>query len=127
MILARIICLLPGLILLPSGIGWMTNPAETSISFGFIFEDLSLAAQNALIRDLTAFFLVVPILCLMSAITINYRWIFAVAILFALVVLAHIIAATIHGTGFIMEMFLPEIVILILSIAGTYLIAKQQN
>ena len=127
MILARIMCLLPGLMLLPSGIGWMINPAETSVSFGFIFDDLSLAAQNALIRDLTAFFLVVPILCLMSAITVNYRWIFAVAILFALVVLAHIIAATIHGTGFIMEMFLPEIVILILSIAGTYLIAKQQN
>ena len=127
MILARIICLLPGLMLLPSGIGWMINPAETSISFGFVFDDLSLAAQNALIRDLTAFFLVVPILCLMSAITVNYLWIFAVAILFALVVLAHIIAATIHGTGFIMEMFLPEIVILILSIAGTYLIAKQQN
>ena len=127
MILARIICLLPGLMLLPSGIGWMINPAETSISFGFIFNDLSLAAQNALIRDLTAFFLVVPILCLMSAITVNYRWIFAVTILFALVVLAHITAATIHGTGFIMEMFLPEIVILILSIAGTYLIAKQQN
>ena len=127
MILARIICLLPGLMLLPSGIGWMINPAETSTSFGFIFEDLSPAAQNALIRDLTAFFLVVPILCLLSAITVNYRWIFAVAILFALVVLAHIIAATIHGTGFIMEMFLPEIVILILSIAGTYLIAKQQN
>ena len=56
MILARIICLLPGLMLLPSGIGWMINPAETSISFGFIFEDLSSAAQNALIRDLTAFF-----------------------------------------------------------------------
>ena len=127
MILARIICLLPGLMLLPSGIGWMINPAETSISFGFVFDDLSLAAQNALIRDLTAFFLVVPILCLMSAITVNYLWIFAVAILFALVVLAHIIAAIIHGTGFIMEMFLPEIVILILSIAGTYLIAKQQN
>ena len=127
MILARIICLLPGLMLLPSGIGWMINPAETSVSFGFIFDDLSLAAQNALIRDLTAFFLVVPILCLMSAITVNYLWIFAVAILFALVVLAHIIAAIIHGTGFIMEMFLPEIVILILSIAGTYLIAKQQN
>ena len=127
MILARIICLLPGLMLLPSGIGWMINPAETSTSFGFIFEELSPAAQNALIRDLTAFFLVVPILCLMSAITVNYRWIFAVAILFALVVLAHIIAATIHGTGFIMEMFLPEIVILILSISGTYLIAKQQN
>ena len=127
MILARIICLLPGLMLLPSGIGWMINPAETSTSFGFIFEDLGSAAQNALIRDLTAFFLVVPILCLLSAITVNYSWIFAVAILFALVVLAHIIAATIHGTGFIMEMFLPEIVILILSISGTYLIAKQHN
>ena len=127
MILARIICLLPGLMLLPSGIGWMINPTETSTGFGFVFEDLSMAAQNALIRDLTAFFLVVPILCLISAITVNYRWILAVAILFALVVLAHIIAATIHGTGFIMEMFLPEIVILILSIAGTYLIAKQQN
>ena len=127
MILARIICLLPGLMLLPSGIGWLTNPAETSASFGFIFNDLNLAAQNALIRDLTAFFLLVPILCLISAITVNYRWIFAVAILFSLVVLAHIIAATVHGTGFIMEMFLPEVVILILSYAGTYLIAKQEN
>ena len=86
-----------------------------------------MAAQNALIRDLTAFFLIVPILCLLSAITANHRWIFAVAILFGLVVLAHIVAATIHKTGFIMEMFLPEIVILILSIAGTYLMAKQQN
>ena len=127
MILARIICLLPGLMLLPSGIGWLSNPAETSASFGFLFNDLSLAAQNALIRDLTAFFLFVPILWLISAITVNYRWIFAVAILFSLVVSAHIIAATVHGTGFIMEMFLPEVVILILSWAGTYLIAKQEN
>ena len=127
MILARIICLLPGLMLLPSGIGWLSNPAETSAGFGFIFSDLNLAAQNALIRDLTAFFLFVPILCLISAITVNYRWIFAVAILFSLVVLAHIIAATVHGTGFIMEMFLPEVVILILSFSGTYLIAKQEN
>tara|TARA_B100001063_G_scaffold213745_1_gene213533 strand:+ start:28 stop:411 length:384 start_codon:yes stop_codon:yes gene_type:complete len=127
MILARIVCLLPGLMLLPSGIGWLLNPAETSIGFGFIFNDLTLPAQNALIRDLTAFFLLVPILCLMSAITLNYVWVFAVSILFLIVVIAHIVAATIHGTGFIMQMFLPEVVILILSLAGAYLLAKQKN
>ena len=127
MILARIVCLLPGLMLLPSGIGWLLNPAETSIGFGFIFNDLSLAAQNALIRDLTAFFLLVPILCLMSAITLNYVWVFAVSILFFIVVIAHIVAATIHGTGFIMQMFLPEVAILILSLVGGYLIAKQKS
>mgnify|MGYP001221033273 FL=1 len=127
MILARIVCLLPGLMLLPSGIGWLLNPAETSIGFGFIFNDLSLAAQNALIRDLTAFFLLVPILCLMSAITLNYVWVFAVSILFFIVVIAHIVAATIHGTGFIMQMFLPEVAILILSLVGAYLIAKQKS
>jgi hypothetical protein len=127
MILARIVCLLPGLMLLPSGIGWLLNPAETSIGFGFIFNDLSLAAQNALIRDLTAFFLLVPILCLISAITLNYVWVFAVSILFFIVVLAHIVAATIHGTGFIMQMFLPEVAILILSLVGAYLIAKQKS
>ena len=127
MILARIVCLLPGLMLLPSGIGWLLNPAETSIGFGFIFNDLSLAAQNALIRDLTAFFLLVPILCLISAITLNYVWVFCVSILFFIVVLAHIVAATIHGTGFIMQMFLPEVAILILSLVGAYLIAKQKN
>jgi hypothetical protein len=127
MILARIVCLLPGLMLLPSGIGWLLNPAETSIGFGFIFNDLSLAAQNALIRDLTAFFLLVPILCLISAITLNYVWVFCVSILFFIVVLAHIVAATIHGTGFIMQMFLPEVAILILSLVGAYLIAKQKS
>ena len=127
MILARIVCLLPGLMLLPSGIGWLLNPAETSVGFGFIFNDLSLAAQNALIRDLTAFFLLVPILCLISAITLNYVWVFAVSILFLIVVIAHIVAATIHGTGFIMQMFLPEVAILILSLVGAYLIAKQKS
>lgn len=127
MILARIVCLLPGLMLLPSGIGWLLNPAETSIGFGFIFNDLSLAAQNALIRDLTAFFLLVPILCLISAITLNYIWVFSVSILFFIVVIAHIVAATIHGTGFIMQMFLPEVAILILSLVGAYLIAKQKS
>ena len=127
MILARIVCLLPGLMLLPSGIGWLLNPAETSIGFGFIFNDLSLAAQNALIRDLTAFFLLVPILCLISAITLNYVWVFAVSILFFIVVIAHIVAATIHGTGFIMQMFLPEVAILILSLVGAYLLAKQKG
>ena len=127
MILARIVCLLPGLMLLPSGIGWLLNPAETSIGFGFIFNDLSLAAQNALIRDLTAFFLLVPILCLISAITLNYVWVFSVSILFFIVVIAHIVAATIHGTGFIMQMFLPEVAILILSLVGAYLIAKQKS
>ena len=127
MILARIVCLLPGLMLLPSGIGWLLNPAETSIGFGFIFNDLSLEAQNALIRDLTAFFLLVPILCLISAITLNYIWVFSVSILFFIVVIAHIVAATIHGTGFIMQMFLPEVAILILSLVGAYLIAKQKS
>ena len=127
MILARIVCLLPGLMLLPSGIGWLLNPAETSIGFGFIFNDLSLAAQNALIRDLTAFFLLVPILCLISAITLNYIWVFSVSILFFIVVIAHIVAATIHGTGFIMQMFLPEVAILTLSLVGAYLIAKQKS
>ena len=127
MILARIVCLLPGLMLLPSGIGWLLNPAETSIGFGFIFNDLSLAAQNALIRDLTAFFLLVPILCLISAITLNYIWVFSVSILFFIVVIAHIVAATIHGTGFIMQMFLPEVAILILSLVGAYLIGKQKS
>ena len=33
MILARIVCLLPGLMLLPSGIGWLLNPAETKDGF----------------------------------------------------------------------------------------------
>ena len=127
MILARIVCLLPGLMLLPSGIGWLLNPAETSVGFGFIFNDLSLAAQNALIRDLTAFFLLVPILCLISAITLNYIWVFSVSILFFIVVIAHIVAATIHGTGFIMQMFLPEVAILITSLVGAYLIAKQKS
>jgi hypothetical protein len=52
---------------------------------------------------------------------------FAVSILFFIVVLAHIVAATIHGTGFIMQMFLPEVAILILSLVGAYLIAKQKS
>ena len=40
-VLARIVSIIPIILLFPSGIGWILNPAETDADFGFIFNELN--------------------------------------------------------------------------------------
>lgn len=126
MLLARIISILPALLLLPVGVGFIVTPAETAIGFGFIFADLSTEAQNAIIRDFTGFFIGISAMCILGAITMKYIWLAAPALVFLIVLIAHSIAALYHGTGFT-SAIRPEIVLFILCALGSYLIYRQEH
>jgi|TARA_B100001093_G_scaffold85727_1_gene77445 hypothetical protein len=126
MLLARIISILPAIFLIPVGIGWVLNPAETSVDFGFVFNELSKLAQNTLIRDLTGFFLGISALCIIGAITMKYIWLAAPAMIFLFVLVGHAIAAVFYGTGFA-DVFLPEVLLFILCSLAAYLIYRQEK
>jgi len=126
MLLARIISILPAILLLPRGVGWVLNPAENALDFGFIFNELSNHAQNTLIRDFSAFFIGISIMCIIGALRMKYIWLAAPALIFLIVVIAHIIAATIYSTGF-MDVLFGEILLFLLCSLGSYLIYKQEN
>ena len=126
MLLARIISILPAIFLIPVGIGWVLNPAETSVDFGFVFNELSKLAQNTLIRDLTGFFLGISALCIIGAITMKYIWLAAPAMIFLFVLVGHAIAAVFYGTGFA-DVFLPEVLLFILCSLAAFLIYRQEK
>lgn len=125
MVLARITSILPAILLIPVGIGWILNPAETSVDFGFVYNELSKLAQNTLIRDLTGFFLGISAMCIIGAITMRYIWLAAPAIIFLFVLLGHTIAAVFYDTGFA-DVFLPEVLLFILCSLAAYLIYRQE-
>jgi len=81
-LLARIISIIPVILLFPRGIGWILSPAETATDFGFIFNELNNHAQNTLIRDFTAFFLGISIMCIIGALRMKYIWLAAPALIF---------------------------------------------
>ena len=126
MVLARLVSILPAILLIPVGIGWILNPAETSVDFGFSFNELSKLAQNTLIRDLTGFFLGISAMCIIGAITMRYIWLAAPALIFLFVLLGHTIAAMFYGTGFA-DVFFPEVLLFILCSLAAYLIYRQEK
>ena len=126
MLLARIISILPAISLIPIGIGWVLNPAETSADFGFVFNELSKHAQNTVIRDFTGFFLGISTMCIIGAITMRFIWLAAPAVIFLFVLLGHTIAAIIYDTGFA-DVFFPEVLLFILCSLAAYLIYRQEK
>ncbi|MDB9926560.1 hypothetical protein OAD15_05455 [Hyphomicrobiales bacterium] len=125
-LLARIISIIPVILLFPRGIGWILSPAETATDFGFIFNELNNHAQNTLIRDFTAFFLGISIMCIIGALRMKYIWLAAPALIFLIVIVSHIIASIIHNTGF-MDVFFGEVLLFLTCSLGSYLIYKQGN
>ena len=126
MLLARVISIIPVILLLPKGVGWVFNPSETSADFGFIFYELSNHAQNTLVRDFAAFFIGISIMCIIGALRMKYIWLAAPALIFFIVIIAHSFAAVIHGTGFI-DIFFVEVLLFLTCSLGAYLIYRQEN
>ena len=126
MLIARIVSVIPLILLLPTGVGWILNPAETAADFGFIFNKLSNNAQNTLIRDFSGFFLGISIMCIIGVLRMSYIWLAAPALIFLIVIIGHSFAAIIHSTGF-MGVFFGEVLLFLTCSLGSYLIYKQEN
>ena len=79
---------------------WIFTPISASADFGFVFNELSSEAQNALLRDFTSFFVATFLFSILGAITLNPAWFFSAGIVYFGAGIFNLIAIYAHGTGF---------------------------
>ena len=87
-------------IVLGSALGWIFTPVSAAADFGFVLNELSQAAQNALLRDFTSFFLAIFLFTIIGVITLNPAWFFAAGIIFISAAIFNLVAIYVHGTGY---------------------------
>ena len=79
---------------------WIFTPISASADFGFVFNELSSDAQNALLRDFTSFFVATFLFSILGAITLNPAWFFSAGIVYFGAAIFNLIAIYAHETGF---------------------------
>ena len=79
---------------------WIFTPISASADFGFVLNELSSDAQNALLRDFTSFFVATFLFSILGTITLNPAWFFSAGIVYFGAGIFNLIAIYAHGTGF---------------------------
>jgi len=91
-------------------INWIFTPASAAADFGFVLDELSDSAQNALLRDFTSFFVATFVFSIFGAITLNPAWFFSAGIVYYGAALFNLMAIYVHGTAY-NQIYIGEIVL----------------
>ena len=106
---------------------WIFTPISAAADFGFILDELSNDARNALLRDFTSFFFATFLFSLLGAITLNPAWFFSAGIIYIGAGFFNLIAIYIHGTDF-NQIFIVEFILGSLpSVLGLTIILKNKK
>lgn len=91
-------------------LNWIFTPASAAADFGFVLNELSDSAQNALLRDFTSFFVATFVFSIFGAITLNPIWFFSAGIVYYGAALFNLMAVYVHGTAY-NQIYIAEIVL----------------
>jgi len=91
-------------------LNWIFTPASAAADFGFVLNELSDSAQNALLRDFTSFFVATFVFSIFGAITLNPAWFFSAGIVYYGAALFNLMAIYVHGTAY-NQIYIGEIVL----------------
>ena len=91
-------------------LNWIFTPASAAADFGFVLNELSDSAQNALLRDFTSFFVATFVFSIFGAITLNPVWFFSAGIVYYGAALFNLMAIYLHGTAY-NQIYIGEIVL----------------
>jgi len=91
-------------------LNWIFTPASAAADFGFVLNELSDSAQNALLRDFTSFFVATFVFSIFGAITLNPVWFFSAGIIYYGAALFNLMAIYVHGTAY-NQIYIGEIVL----------------
>ena len=91
-------------------LNWVFTPASAAANFGFVLNELSDSAQNALLRDFTSFFVATFVFSIFGAITLNPAWFFSAGIVYYCAALFNLMAIYVHGTAY-NQIYIGEIVL----------------
>ena len=106
--LLRIIIVIPAIIFVMTGIGYILNPANTAAQFGMpLLEGLGRSTQ---IGTLAAFFFTAGFCVLLATTTGNRFWYYPAAMLTGLTAIFRVIAWLLHDATLATDQILPEVV-----------------
>lgn len=91
-------------------LNWIFTPASAAADFGFVLNDLSDSAQNALLRDFTSFFVATFVFSIFGAITLNPAWFFSAGIVYYGAAIFNLMAIYVHGTAY-NQIYIGEIML----------------
>ena len=91
-------------------LNWIFTPASAAADFGFVLNELSDSAQNALLRDFTSFFVATFVFSIFGAITLNPAWFFSAGFVYYGAAIFNLMAIYVHGTA-CNQIYIGEIVL----------------
>ena len=91
-------------------LNWVFTPIIAAADFGFVFNELTSDAQNALLRDFTSFFVATFLFSIFGVITLNPVWFFSAGSIYIGAGIFNLIAIYAHGTGF-NQIFVGEFIL----------------
>ena len=107
-------------------LNWVFTPVSAAAEFGFALYELNSAAQNALLRDFTSFFVATFLFSILGVITLNPVWFFSAGIIYIGAGIFNLVAIYAHGTDF-NQIFVGEFVLGSWPIALGLVINHQQK
>ena len=91
-------------------LAWVFTPITAAADFGFVFNELSNTAQNALLRDFTSFFLAIFLFAILGVITLNPSWFLSAGIIYIGAAIFNLVAIYIHGIEY-NQLFIFEFIL----------------
>ena len=91
-------------------LNWVFTPIIAAADFGFVFNELTSDAQNALLRDFTSFFVATFLFSIFGVITLNPVWFFSAGLIYIGAGVFNLTAIYAHGTDF-NQIFVGEFIL----------------
>ena len=121
----RIVTVLPGILFLVTGVGWIIDPASAAARLGMpLLEGVGRSTQ---IGDLGAFFLTMGLLILVGVTTLKRVWFYPPMMLLSLAAALRIVAWLVHGAALASSMIAVEIVVTALLYVSTIRLCEKRS
>ena len=121
----RLVTLLPGILFVSMGVGWVIDPASAAASVGMpLVEGVGRSTQ---IGDLGAFFLTMGLLILVGVTTLKRIWFYPPMMLLGLAATFRIIAWLVHDAALSGSMIAVEIIVTTLLYVSTIRLCEKSS
>tara|TARA_B100001105_G_C22326016_1_gene414732 strand:- start:224 stop:616 length:393 start_codon:yes stop_codon:yes gene_type:complete len=121
----RVVTVLPGILFVVIGVGWIIDPASAAAGVGMpLLEGVGRSTQ---IGDLGAFFLTMGLLILVGVTTLKRVWFYPPMMLLGLAASLRMIAWLVHGAALAGSMIAVEIIVTALLYVSTIRLCEKRS
>ena len=121
----RVVTVLPGILFVVIGVGWIIDPASAAAGVGMpLLEGVGRSTQ---IGDLGSFFLTMGLLILVGVTTLERAWFYPPMMLLGLAAIFRIVAWLVHGAALAGSMIAVEIIVTALLYVSTIRLCEKRS